>query len=81
MKCPVCSEEMAAGDTTSMYTCSGSTWSPHDQISYQSNDEIYRTTSPVMVQWFRENGYAINFAGQGYEIRQKKGVLSRLFHK
>ncbi len=81
MRCPICSEEMTATEGNSLFACSGPSWSPHEAISYYADTNTYRTTSPVTVQWFRENGYVISFAGNGYEIRQKKGVLSRLFHK
>ncbi len=81
MRCPICSEEMKNTEEAALLTCSGPSWSPHDAISYHAESGIYHTTSPLMVQWFREHGFAITFAGNGYEIRQRKGVLARLFHK
>ncbi len=81
MRCPICREEMTANEAAAPLTCSGPSWSPHDSILYNAENGSYRTTSPVMVQWFREHGFAISYTGNGYEIRQKKGVLSRLFHK
>jgi hypothetical protein len=81
MNCPVCNEELKSTEATAPLTCKGSTWAPHEPITYNADDGSFHTTSPAMVQWFRDNGFAVTNSGSNYVMRQKKGVLSRLLRR
>ena len=81
MNCPVCNEEFKTSDDKAMLSCNGSTWAPHDLVSYTANDGAFHVTSPAMVTWFRENGYQVTYTGSYYLVRQKKSVISRILHR
>jgi hypothetical protein len=79
MNCPYCSQEMKATDTPSLYTCTGASWSPHDPLDWDDAGKAYQTTSLTIAQWFRDNGFTVTPMGTAYQIKQKKGILQRLF--